>query len=511
MTTEINPFLPQEKMKDSDETLEEASEAPCEDNQPVLEQSRMPPSRLKPNHSRRFSRSGLNLGISISDAPGTETTQSPMVERRSSMYHSVSANNSPVISNGFNSTRRSMSLKRSSSLYHSNPSTPHMNKGFNLMRPGSTVGRSMLTSSSMKSLNDVSSDHTVVEASSVPNTPMEETGEKLRMLAVKERRVVELNDQIRSLTAILEKEKKELVEIRQSVQTELYTNLASPQRQTSQATKSPQLAALEKLNGRARTRTNSLLGGVFSGPEATVQQKLQEESPSNKRLSMWDSLSKPLNLISQFDNMLQSEFEKISSGNAPGAQDQEAKSRLSPPKRSPKRSPQKLIDDADDLFSWGDHEDNEKTPSKPARQKNKLVLGKSEKLDKSSSGLRLSRQPSYRKPVKDHKIILPKRNSEGFKGLFDESKTEANGINNPILDLADNKNPKDSLQTVSSSLWNFYSDVKDGLLLSIEEERAGLDAQQRNAHVDLIDMDSSPEKDRELRKQQYKEVLKKDT
>ncbi|GMM33947.1 hypothetical protein DASC09_012720 [Saccharomycopsis crataegensis] len=594
----------------------------------------------KPNHARRFSRSGFNLGITITDSgpnsalttPDQNKVVSSPLMRSSSQHqkrsisavpspvignhviqqrHSVSANNSPVISNGFPSghQNRSFGLKRSTSMYH-NPSksyhhqpsasTSTSSTGASNLRKSRGLGRSLSISSSMSQIScdnpqrpaDIDTDHTsILNSSTINDTesehtvppsrhsllspdPVDETTEKLRLLALKEMRVVELKDEIKNLTSLLQTEMKELHELRQFVQKSLYNNLGSSNNKLHTHAQSGQSTGTNKNNlspqnsaiTNSRNRANSLLGGILgatisSSTEGSVDDNASEDqngsrngnsSPSNKRMSsVWDSISKPLNLFSQFDNMLQSEFEKISNGGvinggagsgltgvASPLSAKEVREKCSPTKQ---RDMMNEIDeyggdndaDDDDFFKWDDDFDDNaahNTPSKPERQKSSslqrsssLVLSKN-KSEKTASGLKLSKNPSYRKSInmKDHKIIIPKRSnnsnssasSRNFKELFDDGNNGAagNGINNPIIDLASSKpslnptkDPNEVLQTVSSSLWNFYSDVKDGLLLSIEEEEQRVNKndnrrsvgnfEQKNSSVNnLIDLDSSPEK-----------------
>lgn len=674
-------------------------------------------TNAKPNHGRKFSRSGFNLGITITDSPngpddiiGSLITSPPL---RSASFHrrsmstapspifnstlsantigngigngnvnsnirnSVSANNSPVVPNGFPVTAssphsRSLSLKRSSSLYYSNPTSPFYSKSLQGQqgqqatqaphgKRATNLSRSLSTSLSMRSLQHQASKSTDSQDSTQSNirkpvpaasasaaaaaaspSPLDETKEKLRLLALKEMRVVELKDEIKTLQNVLDHEKKELHELRQAVQRSLYNDLGSSnnklhnfaqsgyhQQNANNSRTSPQHSAASIANNR--NRTNSLLGGLLGSTAGTNNEVdstkssntagvstgggtvanvsndnvSKNTSPSNKRLSMWDSISKPLNLFSQFDNMLQSEFEKISNttiassssnnNNQKPSDITNNSNRLSPNKahHSPKKnnnhnSTGNLLDDDEDdddsFFNWDDdfNTDLQNTPSKTApktdtnkqktTRKSSLVLSKNASGVSSASssnsnsaastggGLKLSRNPSYRKSINlsDHKIILPKRNSNrNFKELFNDNNSKSknqledhqrvNGINKPIVDLANaldgssntsnhsinnsdpnynrsSKDPNEVLQTVSSSLWNFYSDVKEGLLLSIEEERAMHEDknnknandsfnksqnlmvdrnryngqpnyQHKNLSVDnLIDLDSSPEK-----------------
>lgn len=417
--------------------------------------SPLPPSG-PPNHSRRFSRSGFNLGITIDNTP---SSAHPLPDPARITLPVIRGHVQRLLSSTVNL-----------------PVYP---------RHSVTSARLMLASSLM----------TLIAEKDDPT-------DKLRALALKEMRVVELRDEIRSLKTLLEAEMRDLHVMRQQVLKELH---------------SMQLPVLKKSPEKEKKEE--------AGKEDDKKDQDKEDNDTtpvaSKRMSsMWDSILKPLNLFSQFDTMLQSEFEKISSGTGT------SHSRG----RSEELADSTIEEREDDFFSWEDS-----TPSKPSKtkddpiettavelpktvspkvptraRKGSLVLseGVSGKNGEKSVGLKLSRNPSYRKSINmsEHKIILPKRNNgankggvvspqnKDFKGLFDKAKPEPKNISKPILSLAGLPKKESLLLSVGSSIWNFYEDVKDGLMLSVEEE-AQKGYTHKNLSIDnLIDLDSSPEK-----------------
>lgn len=572
--------------------------------------------------NRRFSRSGFNLGITISD--NQQTVKSPlgspdlnrksMISRSPSMRSSsysmnkrssliitspISSNsstvNSPRIASHFATSNAGNSnlsqttpqiagnLRRSTSMYYHSPSTnvnnsilqlnlsqmknslssksleatdPNSNTPSTITyspAPGSTtsMGGSGLGSISnnlddsflegegsnseiyeedhAESDNAPIKNNNSIEDASLPKKidPIDDTTEKLRLLAMKEMRVVELRDEIRNLTIKLQYELKELLELKQIVE----SSLTIP---TSHVT-SPTNSVVDN-----RSRTNSILSGILGDTEndnnaipnsrsnqsgllastssSSITTSGGVDTPTNtghgnslKRMSsMWDSISKPLNLISQFDSMIQSEFEKISMLNGESTISLDKKSQNSPSKnKSFLDIMSSSIQETDDFFKWDEYdedhfvkfEDDEEdevdkeqpgTPSKPARilhvnpkSKSHMVLTKNSQFKSHDPSMSLSRKPSYRRAVNmdKHKIIIPKRNRTTSNA---SSSLDSPSSINPIMSLADsmiNSPKKDEvLQSVSSSLWNFYSDVKDGLMFSDEKERI-VDLQKNNTTV----------------------------
>lgn len=170
-----------------------------------------------------------------------------------------------------------------------------------------------------------------------------EIDEQLRLLALKEMVTVEIKDQINNLQRKLKKEEEELHRLREVIQRTLYkemggtTSITSTHAFSSSSgnTSEPRDAAVRST--RSRRRTLSIGGtttltieeeeGEGEGEVGEIGDGIKRNSsirtpskqnskpnlPSKKerpQSSLWSNLSKPLDLIQQFDTMLQNEFEK---------------------------------------------------------------------------------------------------------------------------------------------------------------------------------------------------------
>lgn len=109
--------------------------------------------------------------------------------------------------------------------------------------------------------------------------------DQLRLLALKERSLVETKYQISELNFKLKSKELELHNLRQVIQSSLYK---------SKSNKNPREEAINS----TRTRRRTLSGSVNVEPPPAQDSKL------------WNGLQKPLNFLNQVDAMLLNEFEK---------------------------------------------------------------------------------------------------------------------------------------------------------------------------------------------------------
>jgi len=125
--------------------------------------------------------------------------------------------------------------------------------------------------------------------------------EQLRILALKEMAIVQIKDQIQSLNKKLHTQEGELHKLREVVQKSLYQEIsgaASNTRTNRQRTNSnPRDQAIETIRAKRRSSSGAL------------QQEPNNEE-SGKPSKLWSGLTKPLNMLQQFDTMIQNEFEK---------------------------------------------------------------------------------------------------------------------------------------------------------------------------------------------------------
>ncbi|CAX42065.1 conserved hypothetical protein [Candida dubliniensis CD36] len=142
--------------------------------------------------------------------------------------------------------------------------------------------------------------------------------EQLRYLALKEMCIVELKDNINNLNNKLKYHNKELHKLREIIQRSLYKELSSE----STATKNNQSQnnrprqnsnPRDEAIARTRTRRRSSLfhdnreDHLDVSPSNSISNASTSQESSSK---LWSGLTKPLDLIQQFDSMLQNEFEK---------------------------------------------------------------------------------------------------------------------------------------------------------------------------------------------------------
>ncbi|CUM49224.1 Topoisomerase I damage affected protein 11 [Debaryomyces fabryi] len=258
--------------------------------------------------------------------------------------------------------------------------------------------------------------------------------DQLRLLALKEMSIVEIKDSIGNLNSKLQRNEKELHSLREVIQKSLYkelnsstsklkneaqsnTNVTRPQRQNS----NPREEAIASTKNRTRRRTLSSSSGG-AAPVLLSQQSTQNPDKQDRRNStLWSNLSKPLNLIQQFDSMLQHEFEK----SMIPQQNREIPSRTTHSHKSRHSE--------DSISSLG-------SISSPLNSKSKSI---SEKPSNDELDQYFAQQSGISKSKTDG--VIPKGN---------------------------HMNSDDMLQAVSSSIWSFVNDVKTNVLSSLGDEEA---------------------------------------
>ncbi|CUM52085.1 unnamed protein product [Debaryomyces tyrocola] len=258
--------------------------------------------------------------------------------------------------------------------------------------------------------------------------------DQLRLLALKEMSIVEIKDSIGNLTSKLQRNESELHSLREVIQRSLYKELNSsssklkketlsngfvtrPQRQNS----NPREEAIASTKNRSRRRTlSSSSSGV---PPVLLSQQLSQntDKQSRRNSTLWSNLSKPLNLIQQFDSMLQHEFEK----SMIPQQNQEGSNKTIDSHKSRHSE--------DSVSSVG-------SVSSPLNSKSKSFTEKqsNDELDQYFA----------------------------LQSASDTSKDKRDGL----VSTENHMNSDDMIQAVSSSIWSFVNDVKTNVLSSLADE-----------------------------------------
>lgn len=267
--------------------------------------------------------------------------------------------------------------------------------------------------------------------------------DQLRLLALKEMSIVEIKDSIGNLTSKLQRNENELHSLREVIQRSLYKELNSsssklkketlsngfvtrPQRQNS----NPREEAIASTKNRSRRRTlSSSSSGV---PPVLLSQQLSQNTDKQSRRdsTLWSNLSKPLNLIQQFDSMLQHEFEKS-------------------------MIPQK------------NQEGSDKT----------MDSHKSRHSEDSTSSLGSISSPLNSKS----KSVTGKQSNDELDRYFAQQSTSGASKDKPdgVVPMESHMNSDDMIQAVSSSIWSFVNDVKTNVLSSLADE----DVPESRSHV----------------------------
>lgn len=148
----------------------------------------------------------------------------------------------------------------------------------------------------------------VKQEPSKPAKPVGDLSESLRLLASKEMEALDVKEQIRNLTIRHKSMERETLQLRRKVEKQLF----------DQVTKAPKIKMKPSRNSVQSTSDNPL---QVPSEEDLAEHKSQEHK------SWADSLlSKPLHFMQQFDNLLQSEFEKVPYPNADDVSEDHSKS-----------------------------------------------------------------------------------------------------------------------------------------------------------------------------------------
>lgn len=295
--------------------------------------------------------------------------------------------------------------------------------------------------------------------------------EQLRLLALKEMSIVEIKDSISSLNTKLNNSEKELHKLREVIQKLLYNELNSNKGGRPRQDSNPRDEAIASTK-RSRRRTLSLNQDKDSQDGLVVSEMEQPETSSkggDRSSSIWSNLSKPLNLIQQFDTMLQNEFERS---------------------LIPQNQPHQT----------GSGYTN--SHLQPNRKDHNPRL--SEDSNSSSSSIP---SPLKGKSTKNDQINLDQFIEEG--GL-------TNGINENSR--ARGRNRDDMMQAVSSSLWSFVNDVRTNVMNSLNDEDestntilqqsdTSTDKPEPESHIYNLDNGSSVSVDNRIDEDDFNKIL----
>lgn len=247
--------------------------------------------------------------------------------------------------------------------------------------------------------------------------------EQLRLLALKEMSIVEIKDGISNLTSKLERNENELHNLREVIQKSLYKELSTsntkpddlsqtkrrPHRQNS----NPREEAIASTRNKSRRRTLSTSSAKDNSVLPQQETQILPESSNGLNSKLWSNLSKPLNLIQQFDSIIQNEFEKSLMPN----QNQELSTR-----RGSTSHKSRLSEDSISSVN--------SIPS-PLKSKSDTYLNE--------------------KQVDLERYLAPVDQTRQAK-------------------INTDRHSDDMLQAVSSSIWSFVNDVKSNVLASLGEE-----------------------------------------
>lgn len=281
--------------------------------------------------------------------------------------------------------------------------------------------------------------------------------EQLRLLAFKEMSVVEIKDNISLLTQSLERHEKEIHKVREVIQRSLYRELNLG----GSTSENPHDEAVASTKNRSRRRTLSASNPnpIQPPPPAVVAPQSNSSTNYDKRnLKLWSSISKPLNLLQQFDTMLQSEFERSldsrPNSTSRGSHDESRPEIGSVDDRTVKR-PERIARNSSDrsaeAFVVRDAE------------------GSHDELHKRRSEDSVSSYGLLSLPLK-----LKSRNAKNIDydklGIGkDELKVREAELRSKYLQLKERQSD-DVLQLVSLLIWSFVNDVTLNVLLSLSEE-----------------------------------------
>ncbi|KAI5949225.1 hypothetical protein KGF57_004831 [Candida theae] len=230
--------------------------------------------------------------------------------------------------------------------------------------------------------------------------------EQLRILALKEMAIVQIKEQMQNLKTKLHTEEGELHKLREVVQRSLYQEISGAASNTAatvnrQRTNSnPRDQAIESI--RAKRRSSS-------GAARQLDAGSAEEGGRPSKL--WSGITKPFNMLQQFDTMLQNEFEKS------------------------------LVLD-----------EEKRRHEQQRRGEQPLQLQSSRESNRVSQHSR--------------------RSEESTNGAGGVTSPMQSGTAQSLSDYrsSDDRHSDDVIQKVSDSIWSFVNDVKQNVLSSLNEE-----------------------------------------
>lgn len=144
--------------------------------------------------------------------------------------------------------------------------------------------------------------------------------EQTSLLALKEMSVVYLKDSINQLTKKLDKSEEEVHKLREVIQRSLYKEVTPRYSREGEHFKSgrarqvsnPRDEAVANTQNKNRRKNRLSSGGGATVMDDAVQNEGESEKDSTKDgHSIWNNISKPLNLFQLLDNVLQRDVEKL--------------------------------------------------------------------------------------------------------------------------------------------------------------------------------------------------------
>ncbi|ODV64705.1 hypothetical protein HYPBUDRAFT_154304 [Hyphopichia burtonii NRRL Y-1933] len=288
-----------------------------------------------------------------------------------------------------------------------------------------------------------------------------EIDDQLRLLALKEMSVVEIRDNINNLNNKLNRNEKELHRLREVIQKSLYRELSGQNltangrgvRQNSNPR--DEAIASTKIGPRRRTLSSTSPNAVVNtstNDNIPLDPISKQDSESKHKSALWSNLSKPLNLIQQFDNILTQEFEKS---------------------LIPSPNSQQYFNNKNQNHDYT-HSNTSAHPHPQAQpfHSRKLSLSSTSTDGRkrhsedslSSTSASASSIPSPLKSKSDNRSKSNIDLDQYFPPASDPILAET------IKSKSRNRTSEDMLQSVSSSIWSFVNDVKSNVLSSLGED-----------------------------------------
>lgn len=408
---------------------------------------------------------GMNFNIAVSPVSThpspSQTSLNSSAHKRSSSVFSIN-NSNPTSTSTSNSNSSTNSIINTNT--NTSANTAHIQSQASLPQllessPSSTIPSSPIPSATEELKYDL------------PLPPTEQLlnldiDDQLRLLALKEMSVVEIKDNITSLTNKLNRHEKELHKLREVIQRSLYKELSSQNDSSNNSlgkhirqNSNPREEAIASTRTGSRRRTlssssthhiptqqndtehNLLSPSQQNQPQFVLSNPhtINNSNKTKRQSSLWSNLSKPLNLIQQFDSMLQNEFERSL---VPSQQQQSTSDGIIP------------------------YHNKKPSVSESSSQNHNYSRNKPRKSEDSFS----STDSSVPSPLKSKSDSKSNVNLDQFfpptSDILDMEDKERR------LQFSKHKNSEDMMQTVSSSIWTFVNDVKSNVLSSLGEDDA---------------------------------------